>query len=346
MYLEFWMHAYKNSLTLMRTLFLLCLLFTCWYATKAQGPRVSLHKELHEIKPFSRLDLLFDAQAGQTFILQIEVIGERPLKEATVLMPQSSFRLSAEKVRTVNNLRIKAEHSGLHQFYFRNKGLRKRKIFVKIEKELQQRYKDTLVLDTILFTTAMDTLRTTMLDTQRIPDIVEQRFLLAPTYQLNAQSARCYDLNMDAEGMFVAYWVGLGDESLKAYDELKALPPPTWLLQGVNEPIMAYALGLTRQLPESPQLLRNRLGFQFDAMPQAATEERVFYGIIRKEELPALQAQLQFCFKNFSPTSPIPVHLRIARLQLTTRETERYIREKRSRERYILKKIPIPPSQL
>lgn len=323
----------------------LILFLLCSCSLFAQEPKVTLYQELHEIKRFEQLDLMQEAEAGETFIVQVQVVGNRPLRYMRIHPPRSPFQLSAKKIYAVGSMRIKAEQSGVYRFSFTNKGLRKRKVFVKIEKELIQRYRDTLILDTVLFSSAMDTFRTTVLDTQRIPDILQKSFVLAPTYQLNAKSSQCYNMTLDEEGLYVAYWIGLGPESLKAYEDLKALPPPSWLLRSVNEPIMAYGLGLTRQLPESPALLGSRLGLSNETVPTKAGQEIGLYGIIRREDLPRLGEQLQFCFKNFSPTSPIQVHLRLARLQLTTREMQKYIRQMQTRERYILKKVPIPPAQ-
>lgn len=330
----------------MKSLILHGLLYLFAWPLWGQSPSVVLHQELHELKRFSQLDLMQEAQAGETFILQVEVVGNRPLRSVSVHPPRSIFELEAKKVQTAGRLRIKAEQNGVYRFSFTNKGLAKRKVFIKIEKELVQRYRDTLMLDTILFRSAMDTFRTTVLDTQRIPDILQHQWALAPTYQLNAKSAACYDLTLDEDGLYVAYWIGIGTESMQAYEALKAAPPPSWLLRGVNEPIMAYGLGLTRALPPSPAILINRLGLAQASVPQKAGLAIPLFGIIRKEDLPNLSEQLQFCFRNFSPTTPLQVHLRLARLQLTTRETQKYIRQEQIREQYILRKVAIPPSQL
>ncbi len=65
------------------------------------------------------------------------------------------------------------------------------------------------------------------------------------------------------EYQYAAFWVGLGNESLAAYEKLKNSPPPSWLIAGINEPLMAYGLGVTDILPVSSSSVSRDVMFKF-----------------------------------------------------------------------------------
>ena len=44
----------------------------------------------------------------------------------------------------------------------------------------------------------------------------------------------------NTEYQYAAYWVGVGKESLAAYEKLKNSPPPSWSIAGINEPLIFH----------------------------------------------------------------------------------------------------------
>ena len=118
-----------------------------------------------------------------------------------------------------------------------------------------------------MFSAFRDTVRRFRDDTIPVPDLAEYDFVLNPAMNYGAISdstiAEILLEEDDADFQYAAYWIGLGDESLAAYEALKNNPPPAWRIAGINEPLMAYGLGITDLLPMSSSSISKDVMFKF-----------------------------------------------------------------------------------
>jgi hypothetical protein len=309
----------------------------------AQARQQELMKELIELKPFKKMTASFEFKAGEEIIFSFETTNGRKINRVEILEPNgSSMNMTARKKRSVKAKRIRVYEPGFYTFKFRNRSIRGSSLNVKIEKGLRMMPKDTMVLDDIIFTSRIDTLSDLMLDTLAYPDVSSYEFTLAPGKDMRLPQDTCMEdpLIEGEKNQFVVYWVGIGDSAMARYNALKANPPLSWGFKNVNEPVVAYAMGLTKTLPVAPNSLANDVIFRFQNPEQESktlkpTDQRSpFFDVIPANKAGKYK-NLKMCVRNFNTSTGVKVYVRIAKFKIDTKKTPKLIVRERIQEVYI-----------
>lgn len=325
----------------------LCLLVT---QLLGQAKREELHDDLVEIGARNRLDLTFDFKSGEDILLSVQEVNGKRIRKVVVDLPKSDFKLTAKKVVNLENQRLSVAKTGTYTFHFINKNLfGKRKVNIKIYKQPRAVYRDTMVLDDIITSTRRDTIQRFTVDTIPIPDITSIDVKLSPQLNYAGISDTCIraDLLLDDKYQYAVYWVGIGSDAIRAYDKLKASPPPSWSLEAVNEPLMAYGMGLTSVLPTGRSSMSRNIRVRF-VDPNATTITSLSkkdksippYGVISLSKASQYR-KLMMCIKNFNTTTGIPVYIKIAKFRLARKYTNEIIVKERIQEVFLQKKVEI-----
>lgn len=330
-------------------LFLVFGLLLSFDQIRAQEERQEeVFKGLVTIKPRKEFIISHDFKQGEEIIFQMESANGRKLNRLEIIEPNgSAMNLTARKRYKVDTKVFKVYEGGLHTFKFKSKRLwGEAKFNVRIEKGHRMLDRDTMLLDDIHFTTKIDTIYEQVLDTVASPDVTAFTFFLAPGKDMRTLKDTCIfePLIGGSENQFVVYWVGIGDEALLAYEKLKNSPPPAWALKSVNEPIVAYGMRLTDALPVAPNSLGNSVIFRF-VNPDSdkpsnfkQTDARsAYFDYIPADKLSKYN-RIKLCVKNFNTSSGVNVHVRIAKFNIETKKTPKYIVRERTQEIYIKSK--------
>jgi len=324
--------------------------FLAFYANfanaQAVDARVILFDKMEEIKPFKSLVKSYEMKTGEEMLMNIEVVGGKKLSRLTIEMPANPFKMQAKKIRRIERGGFLVSKDGNYNFIFKNKGLFKKNVRIRLEKYPKKSSRDTIILDDIIVTTTVDTLRNAFADTTSLPDISEKSFELQPALDHKSKSDSCLtELLIDGEKyQFAVYWVGVGASAKKEYEKLKASPPPSWTLQGVNEPLFAYGMGLTQKLPASSATVAKSVRFAFSNPDGESPELSLsdmnppFYGVIPVYKAGKYQ-KVKICFRNFNTTTKSPVYLMIAKYKLDKKENLQIIKRERVQEIFIKKSI-------
>jgi len=315
-----------------------------------QAKREELHDDLVEIAAMNRLDLTYDFKAGEDILISAEEINGKKLGRIIIDMPNSDFKLTAKKVTLLENQRISVSKTGTYTFHFINRAIfGKRKVNLKIYKQPTSIYRDTMVLDDIITSTRRDTILRFTVDTIPIPDITSVNTVLAPLLNYAGISDTCIseDLLLEDKYQYAVYWVGIGRDAIRAYDKLKANPPPAWSIEGVNEPLMAYGMGLTQVLPTGNSSLRRNVRVRFVSPTskkitqlKKSDESIPPYGVIPLSKASKYR-KILMCIKNFNTTTGIPVYVKIAKYRLSRKYTSEVVVKERIQEIFLQKKVEI-----
>jgi hypothetical protein len=312
--------------------------------------KLTLHDKLEEIGRRKKLVLSFELSSGEEVVMNVESIGKR-LHSLTIDQPGSPFQLVTEKISRIERGTFVANRDGDYSFTFYNKGLTSRNVRIRIEKYPNATMRDTMILDDIIMSTSVDTVRTAEIDTTAFPDISMHSFVLEPTLNYTAVDYKCIaDTLLDGDYQYAVYWIGVGEKAKRDYDELKANPPTKWVMEGVEDPLMAYGLGLTKELPESNSALARNLRYAFlDPFSDDEVEltrdglNRRPYGLI-----PVYRAgrdkKIKVCFRNFNTTTRVPVYLYIAKYNLSKKEKFEITKRERVQEIFIKKPVATYPT--
>ncbi len=326
------------------TFLLMLLIFCCVQgALYAQPRREELSKALIEVKPFKTYEESHDFKQGEEIIITFETTTGRKLNRIEVMEPNGSrMNMVARKQRLIPAKRIRVYEAGQYTFKFRNRSLRTASFNLRIEKNNRMMSKDTMELDDIIFSSRVDTLFDVVIDTIPLPDVIAIDFSLAPGKNIGANQDTCIfeSLLEDEPNQYAVYWVGVGDEALAKYEALRTTPPPHWSLRAVNDPLIAYGLRLTKDLPIALNALGNGVLFRFrnpDAphKPLMRGDDPIpFYGFISMENASKF-GKLKLCFRNLNVSTGVKIYLRVAKFQLSTRRTPKIIVRERTQEIYI-----------
>ncbi len=311
-------------------------------AQSSLDAKVVLFDKMEPIGAFKSFIQSFDLKSGEEVLMNIEVVGGKKLSRFNVEMPGSPLLLQAKKMRRIERGSFIVSKDGDHTFVFKNKGLLKKNVRIRLEKYPKKSKRDTMILDDIIVTTTIDTLRTAFADTTGLPDITEISFDLQPSLDYKSSSDSCItEMLIDGEKyQFAVYWVGIGASAKREYDKLKANPPPSWLIQGVNEPLFAYGLGLTQKLPSSTATVARSVHFAFQDPNDADVEisrsdlNPPYYGVIPVYKAGKYQ-KVKLCFKNFNTTTRTPVYVLLAKYKLEKKENLEIIKRERVQEIFI-----------
>lgn len=324
--------------------------FLAFYANftnaQAMDARVILFDKMEEIKPFKSLVKSYELKTGEELLMNVEVVGGKKLSRLTIEMPANPFKMQAKKIRRIERGGFLVSKDGNYNLIFRNKGIFKKNVRIKIEKYPKKSTRDTIILEDIIVTTTVDTLRNAFADTTSLPDISEKSFELQPSLDFKSKSDSCLtELLIDGEKyQFAVYWIGVGASAKKEYDKLKASPPPSWTLQGVNEPLFAFGMGLTQKLPASSATVAKSVRFAFcdpnAESPNLSLSDAnpAYFGVIPVYKAGKYQ-KVKLCFRNFNTTTKAPVYLMIAKYKLDKKENLQIIKRERVQEIFIRKAV-------
>jgi hypothetical protein len=324
-------------------LMLLCL--CCMVISSPAQEKVELFNNLEQIGALKTLDMTFDLKQGENLIISVLPMKGK-LARLAIDVPGSPFQLVNKKIKAMDRQLIKINKSGTYAFHFINIDIFKKDINIKIFKQRGTIGKDTVFLDDVIFSSFRDTIKKYKDDTIPVPDISEYSFVLSPSLNYGAisDSTILEELLKDesTEYQYAAYWIGIGDEAIQAYEKLKASPPPSWLIAGVNEPLMAYGLGVTELLPISSSSVAKDVMFKFmnpeeynnsDRKPKLTRRDKKgdFYGRIPISSASKYK-ELLLSVRNFNSTTGVPVYIKFAKYKLTRAYFNQYIIRERVQE--------------
>ncbi len=318
----------------------------CSFSLSAQD-KIELYNQLEEIGPYKKLNKTFDLKAGEHIILSVTPMQGK-LGKIVIDVPESEFKHVTKKVTDLDREVIEVSQSGTYTFHFINTSMFKKEVNIKLYKKRRTIGKDTVILDDVIFTAFRDTIKRYKDDTIPLPDVVDHQFELAPSFRYGSASDSTIrePLIDGVKYQYAAYWIGIGNGALKAYEELKQNPPPSWAFKGINEPLMAYGLGLTRSLPTSNSALARDVMFKFRNPAKAVTrltrrdKKAGFYAVIPVSSASKYD-ELILSFRNFNTTSPVPVYVKIVKFKLDRAYYNQYIIRERVQEIFKEKTVKV-----
>ena len=325
------------------------------FSTQAQNQEV-LFEEMIHLGPFRQFDWITeeDIEANSLIMLDVNVLGEKKLSKVIVSTPDLYFKQRARKVQIVKKQRFQSTRKGKYSFSFRNNSFLPKKAKVKVVQVLEDEFEDERMLDEIKITVFEDSIQRAKVDTVPWPDLQEIELSLSANRNPEDISYFCEEFQLlgPEEDQYAAYWVGIGEESLKAYEKIKNNPPPAWLMEGINEPLMAFGMELTRSLPVTRSTLANGIVMQVRNPSVEFDPNRLddpylsssMFGIISRDRARKYNA-VKICGKNLNTTSEIKVYIKIARFSLIRKVVyDRVIRE-RVQELFITQPVLKKPEE-
>lgn len=308
--------------------------------------REVLYDKLEPIGMFKKVVKAYELKEGEEVLMNIEVVGGKKLGRFVIDQPGTPIQLYAKKLRRLERGSFVVSREGEHFFTFKNKSLFKRNVRIRLEKYPKKGLRDTMILDDIIFTTSIDTLHNPYADTIALPDISQISFELQPSLDYKSSDDSCIvEQLIDGEQFqYAVYWIGIGESAKREYEKLKASPPPSWLLEGINEPLFAYAKGLTQKLPGSSNSLAQNVRFNFkdpnstDDYLDRNGSNPPLYGVIPVYKAGRYQ-KIRLCFRNFNTTTKVPIYIYFAKFKLEKRDKLDIIKRERVQEIFIKKQI-------
>lgn len=332
--------------------FIISILFSCILLGQE---KIELFNSLEEIAPLNRLNKTFDLKKDENLIITVTPM-KGALGQLQIDIPESQFQLVNKKIKKLDRAIIPVPKTGTYAFHFINNNISKIELDIKIFKMRRFIEKDTVILDDIIFSTFIDTVKKFVDDTIPVPDVSEYEFVLSPSRDYGSVSDSLIFEELlkdeDTDFQYAAYWIGLGTESIKAYEELKNAPPPSWLIAGTNEPIMAYGLGVTDILPNSSSSISRDVMFKFvdpdkynntDKKPRLTRKDKKspIYGRIPISSASKYR-ELLLSFRNFNTTTGVPVYVKFVKFKLKRTYYNQYIIRERIQEIFKEKVIDVP----
>lgn len=309
-----------------------------------------LFEETISVGPFKQFDWITeeDIKASELLVLDVDVLGGRKFSKILIGTPDESFDQVARRVQQVKKQRFSSAKEGSFSFGFHNNALLPKKARVKIVKVTPDEFEDQRTLDDIKITIFEDSIQRVMVDTIPWPDLQEVEFSLSANRNPEDISYFCENFQLlgPDEDQYAVYWIGIGEESLLAYEKIKNNPPPAWLMEGINEPLVAFGMELTRSMPVTRSTLADGVILQvrnpelpFDPSKiQYGDKRSSMFGIISRDRAREFNA-VKICGKNLNTTSQIKIYIKIARFSLKRKVVyDRVIRE-RAQEVFITKPV-------
>lgn len=336
---------FQVVLSLKQLLVYSCLPIFLLGTTMQAQEKVELFNSLEQIGPLKTLHKTFDLEAGEHLIVSVTPM-RGVLWRLTIDIPNSDFQYINKKIEKLDRALITVAKSGTYAFHFSNGNIFKKELDIKIYKQRNTINKDTLYLHDVVFSAFRDTIKKYRDDTIPVPDLAEYEFVLNPALNYGAvsDSTILEELLKDEETeyQYAAYWIGLGAESIAAYNELKSNPPANWRILGINEPLMAYGLGITNLLPLSSSSIARDVMFKFmnpeeynatDRKPRLTRRDKRgdFYGRIPISSASKYK-ELLLSVRNFNTTTGIPVYIKFVKFKLDRVYFNEYIVRERVQE--------------
>lgn len=307
--------------------------------------KIELFNNLEQIGAFKTLNKTFDLKTGEDLIVTVTPMKGK-LGKLIIDIPESQFQYINKKIETLNREIIKVTKSGTYTFRFVNTDISKKELDIKIYKQRSMVDKDTIFLDDVIFSSFRDTIKTYTDDTIPVPDLAEYSFILNPSLNYGAvsDSTILEELLKDesTEYQYAAYWIGIGPEALTAYEKLKTNPPPSWRIAGINEPLMAYGLGVTELLPISSSSIARDVMFKFmdptkynntNRKPRLTRKDKRadFFGRIPISSASKYK-ELLLSVRNFNRVTGVPIYVKFAKFKLQRVYRNEYIIRERVQE--------------
>lgn len=342
---------------MMRGSLLIYFCFCCsiFCTTITAQEKVELFNDLEVIPALKTIHKTFDLKKGEDLVVTVTPMKGK-LGKFIIDLPDSQFSLINKRIEKIDREVINITKQGTYEFHFVNTDPVVKEIEIKIYKQRSTIGKDTVFLDDVIFSSFRDTIRTYRDDTIPVPDISEYSFVLNPALNYGAVSDSCILeelLNDDkTEYQYAAYWVGIGPEALAEYEKLKNNPPASWMLAGVNEPLMAYGLGVTDLLPLSTSSISRDVMFKFmnpdefnntDKKPKLTRKDKRgdLFGRIPISSASKYK-KLLLSIRNFNTTSSVPIYVKFVKFKLDRVYYNEYIIRERVQEIFREKTMQIP----
>lgn len=316
----------------------------------------TLYDDILSIGPFKKFEWQSEEELkkGDQLMLDVETINGRKIAKIIINEPRTPFRRVAKRIQAINNMTFPVQNDGQYSIKFVNNDPLPLQARVKIERIPETIYKDERVLDDLVITMFEDSIQRVRVDTVAWPDLIEHEIYLAPARDLDGKNAFCFTDSLLGIGQeqYAVYWIGIGDEALQAYEKIKSNPPPVWLMQGINEPLVAFGMGLTKSLPVARTPLEKNLILQVrnpskliaPELLTEASETSSLFGFISRERAKKYNA-LSICGKNFNTVSGVKVYIKIVRFSMHEKRVYDRVLRERMQEVFIQKTVPQEPKE-
>ena len=327
---------------------LLSAIFVLLFLCVSAQDKIELSNQLEVIPPLKTINKAFDLKKGEVILLSVTPMRGK-LSKITVETPGTIFSQITRKVTMIDRQSIPITNDGTYIFKFRNGSFAKKEVNIKITKKRRTVDKDTTILDDMIFSSFIDTVKKYKDDTLPVPDVSEFEFTLSPSfsYGTDGDSTIREPLIDNTTYQYAAYWVGIGSQAIDDYNALKNSPPPSWLIAGVNEPIMAYGLGLTKALPMSYSSIARQVMFKFmdpriEKVPRLTRKDKRanFFDIIPVGSASKYD-ELVLSLRNFNTTSSVPVYIKIVKFKIDRQYYNQYIIRERVQEVFKEKTVKV-----
>lgn len=325
------------------------------FAAEAQVPD-KLYDEITKINPLKKFEWTSEEEfkAGDKLILDVETLNGRKLSKIIINEPKTPFRRVARRIQDINRMGFTVVNDGQYSIKFLNNDPLPIQARIKIERLPETRYKDERILDDLVITMFEDSIQRVRIDTIPWPDLIEHEVYLKPSRDLEGVTTFSFTDSLLGKGIeqYAVYWIGIGDEALAAYNKIKTAPPPSWLMKGVNEPLIAFGMGLTKSLPVSKTPLAKNIVLQVrnpakpidpEDLTMADTESSMF-GFVSRERAKKYNAAT-ICGKNFNTVTGVKIYIKVARFSIVEKRVYDRVLRERVQEVFLQKPVPQKDSE-
>ena len=266
--------------------------------------------------------------AGDTIVIRVSEIEGKELHQFIIQDVNSAFQKIAKKQAVIEERIIVTADTDFN-FIFNHKpsitaplGF-KRNIHINIVKE------EYFVPEVIEVNDFVETVEVTLSDTinqlvqsdTAFAPVINEDFFLGSVIEPGKQTRKSIELTPVPGATYYVYWIGVGNQAKKDYEQVKVNMPLEWAALGIIEPVDAFAMGKLRQMPIQPEGedvfvavvdVENKNSFQKKQsfQPRFQRQGVVTYGIIDGELVPE-NAQTFICLANDNAVSPIDVSVKI-----------------------------------
>ena len=167
------------------------------------------------------------------------------------------------------------------------------------------------------------------IDTFLIP-IIEESIVLAPVRNLEASARKILSFVVPPEAQEWMFWMGVGKDAKRRYDQVKESAPSSWESQDMPSPLHAYAKRRLKWLPQikdarpinffianedqSNRFIQNRT---MTSTLVSRTNTQSAYS--RRSKRSANEQKLALCFEHQDFISPIDVYIHLIGMSIVPR---------------------------
>ncbi|MEM7104640.1 MAG: hypothetical protein AAF502_16000 [Bacteroidota bacterium] len=304
----------------------------------AQTDTLMVFSDEIKIGWFGQKELTFTFEKQDVILFTYKESSKRTLRFIEVFDLRRDKRVGKfESPGDIYDMPFEVPADGDFKFVFKNYGLYKRKgeaIIRRVPKDPIKIYKDSIVVDTV-YTTKIR--KEEVFDTLA-NDVLKEELQVTSILNIDDVPRQCIPVGANpSDNVYLAYWIGQGEEVKLAYDELKSDPPIQWLREDIRDPLWAYGVKLADKLPKfdgretvkffltdnanaeqfiqnGPYRYYNNMGAKGYLKPYGTVPMRNFSTI----------SPLMMCFDNQNSVPPVDFFVKVMAFEVITRieETE------------------------